>query len=250
MRKNCGLHGSTLHHFAVACSSAACGSSAPCRLRQPPPTPCPESRLCCRLHRVQRDAQPGQPAGCTGQAHPAGHHCRRLCPVLDALLRCAARLQVLERGKHLQLLRRRAGLQRVCHLADAATLWASPCACRQGKRGAGAARMHIRPAVCCKKWPCSCKRCRCPAANKVVSTCPSVRHVKGACPPQPLPPRPLAPQPALRPSSALPAGPPLMQVPVGTCLLMYGDLAGRSDMRLSANPSYNTGIWVERQRWL
>ncbi len=45
-----------------------------------------------------------------------------------------------------------------------------------------------------------------------------------------------------------PSAPAALQVPVGTCLLMYGDLAGRSDMRLSANPSYDTGIWVEKQR--
>lgn len=39
-----------------------------------------------------------------------------------------------------------------------------------------------------------------------------------------------------------------LQVPVGTCLLMFGDQAGRSDMRLSANPSYDTGIWVETRQ--
>lgn len=48
-----------------------------------------------------------------------------------------------------------------------------------------------------------------------------------------------------------PFGPPqvvLTRVPVGTCLLMYGDLAGRSDMQLSAYAGYDTGIWVPRGR--
>lgn len=35
-----------------------------------------------------------------------------------------------------------------------------------------------------------------------------------------------------------------MQVPIGTCLLYYGDLASQADMRLSAHNSYDVGIWL------
>lgn len=52
--------------------------------------------------------------------------------------------------------------------------------------------------------------------------------------PRTLPPPPFGPPPVTLPT----------KLPVGTCLLMWGDLAGRSDMRLSPEASYDTGIWV------
>lgn len=47
--------------------------------------------------------------------------------------------------------------------------------------------------------------------------------------------------------TAPPFGPPILPiatVPIGTCLLVYSDLASKGDMRLSAHVSYDVGIWL------
>lgn len=247
MRKNCGMHGSPLHQFAVGCSSAAALLlRAASTSRLPPPAlhhGCAAgciaySETLSQASRPDAQGKPTPPAIIAAGSALSWTHC------------CAA-LRAFKSWSEANIFSYCADEQGCNVFATSQTLppfAPPPVPAAKASVGRGAAASGQR---CAATSPhASCVGCRCPAGNNVVGTCPSARHVKGAFPPQLLPPRLLAPKPALQPGSALSLGPPCMQVPVGTCLLMYGDLAGRSDMRLSANPSYNTGIWVEKRRWL